>query len=183
MAIPGYHLISSKNPRGYIYAANEIFLISYYGVKAYEARNIFNYCRTFAYENAGVLLPPTYDQIWRTVESDLSYDEYIEYLYREARQIYPDNPVKQDEYVNSRKPEAYWKWRDTQSYLQFQKFLKRYRELGGLKTMVLGLVILNHMASGVDYLISKSFRKAGVDAEVNSSFSFVETSFRINFKF
>jgi hypothetical protein len=183
LAIPGYHLFSERNPRGYAYLTSEIFLITLYEVKTYESRDLFNYTRTFAFENAGVLLPTNYNSTWRTVESDLSYEDYIEYLYRQARQIYPDDPAKQDEYVELHKPQVYWKWRDTNSYLQFQKLLKRYRELGGQKTLILGLVVLNHVASGVDYLISKGLKKAGINAEVNSSLNFEEASVSVNFKF
>ncbi|MDI6851442.1 MAG: hypothetical protein QMD82_05855, partial [bacterium] len=156
---------------------------SYYGVKSYQSRSLFNYSRAFAYENAGVLLPPAYNSVWRIVESDLSYDEYIENLYREARQIYPDDPLKQEEYVNEHRPLVYWNWNNLDSYLQFQRLLKKYREIGSQKTLILGLVVLNHVASGIDYLISKGLKKTGIDAEVNSSLNFTEASFSINFKF
>lgn len=176
-------MLAEKNGRGFVYLASEIFLISYYGVRSYEGRNLLNYTRTFAYENAGVLLPSSYNRAWRIVESDLSYEDYVEYLYRQARQLYPDDPMKQEEYVNKHKPTLYWNWKNLDSYLEFQKLLKKYRELGGQKTLVLGLLVLNHVASGVDYLISRSLKKAGINAELNSSLNFIEASFSISFKF
>ena len=176
-------MFPEKNERAYVYIASEILLISYYGVKSYQSRNLFNYSRTFAYENAGVLLPPAYNNVWRIVESDLSYEKYIEYLYRQARQLYPDDPLKQEEYVNEHRPSVYWNWNNLNSYLQFQRLLKKYREIGSQRTLVLGLVVLNHIASGMDYLISKELKKAGIDAEVNSSLNLTEASFSIKFKF
>lgn len=163
LIIPGFHELSGGGKRGYVYAAGEAIFISVYGVQTYQRRSTFNFSRTFAFDNAGVVLPSTYTEDWRIVESALSYEDYIEELYRRARQIYPDDPTKQDEYVNKNRPGYYWRWDDTQSFLKFQNLLRRYREITSRRTLLLGLIVLNHLASGVDYLVSKELKKAGLE--------------------
>ncbi|MGB9825016.1 MAG: hypothetical protein ACPLN0_07775 [Candidatus Hydrothermia bacterium] len=143
-----------------------------------------NYARTLAFEKSGIALSSKYTQDWRLVEAYYSYEEYVEYLYRLARQIYPDDPPKQDQYVRERLPKQKWSWSDWDSYYTFQKELRYYRELGGRKTIVAGLILLNHLASGIDHLISREIKsRTGLKVETRTVFRPEGLDFLITYKF
>ncbi len=117
------------------------------------------------------------------MEAYYSFEDYVEYLYREARRIYPDEPSKQEEYVRSHIPNIYWSWDGTNNYLYFQQQLKRYRELGGYKTVTAGLIILNHLASIIDYAVTNQMRKNGIQGEMSTYVGFTEINLKFNFRF
>ena len=118
------------------------------------------------------------------MEAYYSYEEYVEYLYRLARQIYPDDPAKQEQFVKERLPKQKWNWSDLNSYYTFQKELRYYRELGSKKTIVAGLILLNHLVSGIDHLVSREIKlRTGLKVETRTVFYPVGLDFCIVCKF
>jgi len=183
LLIPGFHEFRRGGKRGYIYAVSEAVIISYYGISSYERRTLLNYSRSYVFEHAGTLLPTSYNESWRVVESSISYEDYVEDLYRTARQMYPDDPAKQDEYVEMSKPNYHWNWDGSQSFLEFQNLMRRYRGIGSRKTIALGLIVLNHLASGIDYLVSKSIKSAGLDVDLKTYLGPQELTMSLNYRF
>lgn len=182
--VPGVHHLEAKELRPLIYTSAEAVLGTVYGVYYYKQRVLFNYARTLAKDRCGVTLPSGYSENWRLVEAYYSYDEYVEYLYRVARQLYPDDPSKQDEYVTNRLPTFYWKWHDIESYYEFQSQLRNYREISSKKTLILGLVVLNHLASGIDNIVSSEIRKkTKLGIGTKTSFYFEGFDFYVFYRF
>lgn len=182
--VPGAHYLKTKELRPLIYTSAEAVLGTVYGVFYYKQRVLFNYARTLAKEGCGVALPSNYSENWRLVEAHYSYDEYVEYLYRVARQLYPDNPSKQDEYVNARLPSFYWKWRDIGSYYEFQRELRNYRDMSNKKTLILGLIVLNHLASGIDNVVSSEIsNRTKLDIGTKTSFYYKGFDFYVFYSF
>jgi len=182
--LPGSQYVTLGEKRALIYAFSEVFIGTMYGIYSYKERSLFYASRVFAYERSGAILPSHYDSNWRLVEAYLSYDDYVTYLYRVARQIYPDEPEKQDQYVKERLPKIRWKWESVDAYMAFQDYLKSYRELQGKRTLTVGLLILNHLASGVDHIVSKEVRKrTKLDIELKSEIMPDGLSFACFFKY
>ncbi|MEO0199008.1 MAG: hypothetical protein ABIM21_01400 [candidate division WOR-3 bacterium] len=182
--IPGVHHLKTKEWRPLIYTSVEATLVTIYGVNYYRQRVLFNYARTLARDKCGVTLPSSYSENWRLVEAHYSYDEYVEYLYRVARQLYPDDPTKQDEYVTNRLPKFYWKWHDLESYYEFQRELRIYREISSKKTLILGLILLNHLASGIDNIVSSEIKnRAKLDVGTKTSFYYKGFDLYIFYRF
>ncbi len=182
--IPGYQYFQTFEKRTLLYPAIELTLGAIYGVYYYRGRVTINYARSLAFEKSGIALPSKYTQDWRLVEAYYSYEEYVEYLYRVARQIYPDDPAKQDQYVKERLPKQKWYWNDLNSYYTFQSQLRYYRELDSRKTIVLGVILLNHLASGIDHLVSAELKaRTGLNVETRTVFRPEGFDFRILFNY
>ena len=155
LLIPGYSQIKGGNKRGYVYLVMEGASLFYLFQSKLERDRMKEDARVFAYTNAGCNLPADINETWNLVERYPSFDAYIEYLYREARQYYPDDPEAQDQYVREKIPSFSWEWNGFANFYTFQDKMSSYRSIGNRMTALMGFILLNHLASGIDAFISE----------------------------
>lgn len=167
LVIPGSYQIKKDIKRGYVYLAMEgILLSSYFYVHKMMGEMKVSYVE-FAKENAtGVVIRD--ESILALVEKYRSFSDYYEMLYREARQIYPDDPAKQDEYVKENlETTLNWQWESQSAWYTFQDKRRFYRELSNRTVILMGFILTNHLAALVDGVITHRLFKNRV--KLNSS--------------
>lgn len=155
LLIPGYSQIKAGNKRGYVYLALEGASLLYLFQSKLDRDRMKEDARVFVYTNAGCNLSNNIDETWSLVEKYPSFDAYIEYLYREARQYYPDDPEAQEQYVREKIPSFKWGWNALTNFYTFQDKMSTYRSIGNRMTALMGFILLNHLASGIDAFISE----------------------------
>ena len=159
LLIPGSYQINKGLKRGYLYLAVEGVFLSYYFYTRREMEETRASYIEFARENAaGVVIRD--GEILSLLEKYRSFSDYYEMLYREARQIYPDDPSRQDEYVKENlKTTLKWQWKSQDAWYTFQDRRRFYRELSNRTVILMGFLLTNHLASLVDGVITNRILK------------------------
>lgn len=167
---PGSYQLKHHQKRGYIYLLLEGVIAGEYFYTRKRMGALKESYIEFAREHAcsEVITDPV---ILNLMEKYRSYDEYYEMLYREARQIYPDDPAMQDKYVKEHaKTYIRWKWTSTEDWYTYQDKRRFYRELSNKTVVLLGFILTNHLASFIDAVITSRLlkRKAVIRTSLNS---------------
>ena len=179
--VPGSYQIKTNHKRGYGYLLLEgIFLGTYFYTRKKMGALKESYI-AFAREHAvsRVVEDPT---VLNLFEKYQSFDEYYEMLYREARQIYPDDPASQDEYVQQNiKTNLYWKWDCRDSWYSYQDKRRFYRELSNKAVILMGFILTNHLTSFVDAVITDRLLRKKASMKTTLGRDGISTSVCINF--
>ncbi len=163
--IPGSYQLNKGLKRGYFYLATDGVLVSYYFYTRREMGETRASYIEFAGENATGMVIRN-EEILSLLEKYRSFDEYYEMLYREARQVYPDDPAKQDEYVKENlKTTLKWQWKSQDAWYTFQDKRRFYRELSNRTVILMGFVLTNHLVSLIDAIITDRIFKDKIKVE------------------
>ncbi len=167
LILPGSYQIHMGLKRGYFYLVAEGVFLSYYIYTRREMGEIRTSYIEFARENAtGAVVQD--GKILDLLEKYRSFDDYYEMLYREARQIYPDDPSRQDEYVKENiKTTLRWQWKSQDAWYSFQDRRRFYRELSNRTVILMGFLLTNHLASLVDGVITNRIFKNRVKVKTS----------------
>ena len=181
LLVPGSYQLRKGLKRGYLYLIAEGALLSYYIYTRREMGETKASYIEFARENAtGVVIHN--GDILSLIEKYRSFDDYYEMLYRQARQIYPDEPSKQDEYVRENlKTTLKWQWKSQDAWYTFQDKRRFYRELSNRTVILMGFLLTNHLASLVDGIITSRVFKNRV--KVQTSLSPYDAKLSLNLSF
>lgn len=144
-------------------------------------QNLVSDYRVFASLYAGADPNIKSEDYWIKVEDYFSYEDYIEYLRREARIIYPDDFEAQKDYVERHRIKHKWKWSSEREWLKFMDLRARERELDQRKRIAIFGIILNHATSFIEtFFLSKSRIKKwkmGFKTDLDKNRIFMEYNF------
>ena len=158
LAVPGFSQISSGRNYGYAMLATEATLIGtmyYLGNESDLMRkDSYTYALKYAHIN-----PAKYDSeflknLGKYNSSGFDADGYNASIRREAIYLYPNNPVAQQAYIDEHSygEDKYWRWDETKNRKKYNKFRNDADDLESYSKMAVGVLILNHLASGIDVL-------------------------------
>ncbi len=180
LVIPGSYQIRTQHRRGYVYLFFEsVFLGTYfYTKKEMDAvkTSYVQFARDYATGTVN-----TSSNFLNLLEKYESYDEYYEMLYREARQIYPDDPQEQDTYVREHlSTTVKWQWASKDAWYSYQDKRRFYRELSNRTVFLLGFMLTNHLASFIDGVITERLLKNKVNVRTTLAPEAISTELSIN---
>lgn len=158
LALPGYSQVSSGKSYGYAMLATEATLIGtmyYLGSEAdLMKKESYTYALKYAHIDPSVKDPDFLMNLGKYNSSGFDADGYNASIRREAIYLYPDNPVAQQAYIdeNSYGEDRYWRWDDTKNRKKYNKYRNDADDLESYSKLAVGVLILNHLASGIDVL-------------------------------
>ena len=161
----GEYMIGAKNRAYMFFTLESGLLLSLAGFKIHKNSLIDDY-RIYAHQNAYADFRRSDEDYWSAVELYMSRESYIESLLREARRIYPDDPDKQWEYVESHAISGEWNWPDKNTWFRFQDMRKMVRVTDNRLKVTLGVLIVNHVASALDAFITARLKKFSLSYKV-----------------
>jgi hypothetical protein len=139
-----------------IYFLSEGFLLTSYFLSENTIKNTVSSYKIFAKIHADANPYIKDENYWINVENFFSYDEYLEYLRRKARILYPDDKEKQEEYVKKNKLKEKWYWEDEKKWIKFMKLRERERKIEQIQNLIFQGIILNHAISFLQtYFVSE----------------------------
>jgi hypothetical protein len=105
----------------------------------------------FAHENAGANINRKEEPYYDAVEVYSSSAEFNGYIYEDARLLYPDDPVQQNQYVqdNGYFGMDAWEWSDNSEHRQYRKMRIATRETYQRAVFMTGFAILNRLVAAV----------------------------------
>lgn len=152
----GTYILKEKEIAKIFFISESIFLFSYF-ISNKTIENTISSYKSFAkiYANANPYIKD--EDYWINVENFYSYDDYIEYLRRKARAIYPDDKNLQDEYVEKHKLKNKWGWESKDKWIKFMNLRERERKIEQIKRVVFLGIVINHVGSFFQtYFIAQS---------------------------
>lgn len=105
------------------------------------------------------------DDMLSKIEFYDSSDEYNDLLPSKARDIYPDDPALQEQYiVNHWIPDSLsWEWQDTEDKEEFYEMRKNSRTYRQVFTVAGSAIIINHVLSAIITYIDTDNRLKNVE--------------------
>ncbi len=152
----GTYILNEKEIAKIFFFSESIFLFSYF-ISNKTIDNTISSYKSFAKIYASANPHIKDEDYWINVENFYSYEDYIEYLRRKARAIYPDDRKLQDDYVEKHKLKNKWRWEDKDKWIKFMKLRERERELEQIKKVFSLGIVINHFTSFLQtYYMAKS---------------------------
>jgi len=140
---------------------SEGFLLTSYFLSEKTIKNTVSGYKSFAKVYASANPYIKNENYWINVENFFSYDEYLEYLRRKARILYPDDKEKQEEYVKKNKLKEKWYWENEKKWIEFMKLRERERKIEQIQILIFQGIILNHAISFLQtyFICEKKLKK------------------------
>jgi hypothetical protein len=106
----------------------------------------------FAAGNASTNPSGAPDQYFKDLGQFFSSDSANEWIRREAREQYPNDKAKQEEYINTRiySGDRTWAWRDQAAWFSYRDQRLRSLEARHRASYVMGWAIVHRILSGLD---------------------------------
>lgn len=166
---PGWGLINAGQCKtGAVFISSEAVLLgtafSFYSISNRQEENADDYGSYILSKN----ISSYSDFVKLKMESYISSDEYNLGLISKARNIYPDDIGKQDDYIenNSIPDSLSWDWKDESFMDKFYSYrtdAKKYNELFSYSATA---IIINHVASSIfTFLKTKELLKTEMKVE------------------
>jgi len=186
LAVPGLAQVSQGRSYGFAMLASEAAII---GGMMY-ANNEEKLAQREAYEFAlkyAHIQPGAYSQVYfrdlsRFNSGGFEADGYNTKILKQAMELYPDDPDKQQEYLSEHAypEELYWLWDSTAQRAAYSKIRIRASKMRDYSKAAVGVLIVNHIVSGIDALrISSPSKRSqmymslrGKDPLLNISYRF-----------
>lgn len=186
LAVPGLSQISQGKDYGYVMLASEAAIISgmlYLNSEEKIAqREAYEFAIKYAHIEPGNYPQSYFRNLSRFNSGGFEADGYNAKILKEAMAQYPDDPVKQQEYINQNAyPEdIYWSWDSTSKRAAYSKIRIKASDMRDYSSAAVGVLILNHLISGIDVLRLTAANKRsqmymslkGKNPLLNVSFSF-----------
>nr|MDK2850536.1 hypothetical protein [Candidatus Cloacimonadota bacterium] len=158
LAVPGYSQITSGKNYGYAMLSAEAALIGTSLYLSSESDNLLEESYIYALKHAN-LYPADYDShflknLGRYQSSGFDANGYNATVRRDAQQLFPDDPEAQQNYIEEHAygEELYWSWDSTDSQAEYNRLRNDSQDLQSYGKLVAGVIILNHLVSGIDVL-------------------------------
>lgn len=182
LIVPGSsQILYGSKIKGYAFVATEILGILgkfYYDHLADVTRDKY---KIFAYIEAGADPQNGDESYWYAIERRKSKDDFIEYLWRQARSLYPTDPAKQQEYVNSHLVSGSWSFPTLDSWFAYRKMRRDERAYSDDASVMVGVIIANHIFSALDAFISTKL--ASKKVSLKTHMGLYNSSVFLNFRF
>ncbi len=181
LVIPGSsQILNGSKIKGYSFVATEIFGIlgNFYYTR--EAQKFVERYKTYAYTVAGANPEISDEDYWDAIERRRTREEYIEYLWRLARSYYPTDPARQQDFVNSRMVEGTWSFPTLEEWFSYRKMRRQERSSLSNASVMVGVIIANHIFSALDAFVSTKLaaRKVSFETRVGPWTSSVSLTYR-----
>ncbi len=167
LLVPGTGLHRSGNSiAGFSFNAIEAAAVITTAVSYFTHSNYAQNALNFASLNLGKDVSMYPDDLLGTLEYYDSSDDYNALLSSKARDIYPDDPAAQTEYIeNNWVPDSLsWEWDDTETKEEFYLLRKNSRTYRQLFTVAGSAIIINHVLSAViSYIDTDSRLKNNIE--------------------
>ncbi|HHZ15598.1 MAG TPA: hypothetical protein GX398_05775 [Candidatus Cloacimonetes bacterium] len=185
LAVPGLTQVSQGKKHGYIMLASEAAII---GGMMY-ANNEEKLAQREAYEFAikyAHIQPGAYSEIYfrdlsRYNSGGFEADGYNTKILKQAMALYPNNPDKQQEYLNEHAypEELYWIWDSTAQRAAYSKIRIKASKMRDYSKAAVGVLIVNHLVSGFDALrITSPKRRSQVYMSLKGKDPLLNVSYR-----
>lgn len=123
--------------------------------------------RIYAFEHAGANPLRDDQEYFDNIEDYISSDIYNLFVERDASIYYPDDPVKQEEYIQKYGyfGEDQWEWDTLTSQTTYWQKRKSARENLRRASFMTGFMLINRFVSVLNVVVFKQDSKLGLDAE------------------
>ena len=175
LALPGYSQVSAGHNYGYALMASEVAAIGSYLYMNEESSALmhesYEYAIKFGHVNPGDYDADFYYNLSRFDSSGFDVNGYNAMIREEAMEQFPYDPVAQQNYIdtNSYKDDRFWDWDSTDNRSHFNKLRNKSDDYEDYAKVTMGVIILNHLVSAVDYL-----RFSARERNSNVSFRYVK---------
>ncbi|MEO0122434.1 MAG: hypothetical protein ABIL69_00290 [candidate division WOR-3 bacterium] len=162
----GEWILQKKNEARTFFILEGSFWVSYYSFN-YFGHKIESSSKIFAFEHAGANPLRQDDEYFDNLEDFASSDEYNLLVERDASLIYPNDPVKQQEYIKEHGyfGEDAWKWNTLTNRNLYWEKRKSARENFRRATFMTGFMIINRIVSVINVAVFKEEPGFGLEAE------------------
>ncbi len=158
LAVPGLSQIRSGRGYGYGMLASELGIIStllYLDAEQdLKTQDYFEYALKYAHIQNRDYPDQYYRDLSRYDSSGFEAGGYNSQVRADAMQLYPNDPLAQQQYIDSNAyPDDYaWSWDSTPNRSAYSKIRVQTQNLRDYGKMALGVLIVNHLISGIDVL-------------------------------
>jgi len=164
LLIPGLgEKMAGNDEEFFLLLTGEISLLSFYFYDFRTKREIRQNYKIFAFERAFAFAGTDDENYWNAVENFYDYPSYYEYLLREGRAIYPDNPLKWEQYASQNSVPYKWAWRDTTSWDEFLHMREKERKIESRMRLFEGFVISYHIFSAIYTFIHLKLKQKNLE--------------------
>ncbi|MCB5261761.1 MAG: hypothetical protein LHW64_02445 [Candidatus Cloacimonetes bacterium] len=165
LAVPGFSQVMNGKSHGYVMMAAEAALIGTSLYLSSEADLLMDESYSYALKFAE-LNPADYDteflkNLGKYNSSGFDADGYNAMIRREAQAIFSDSPDSMQIYIedHSYGEDQYWRWESAGRRADYNRMRNNSVDLESYGKLVVGVMILNHLVSGMDVLISHSQKR------------------------
>lgn len=162
LAIPGFSQIRAGRSHGYVMLAAEASIwtsmLLFGGEADLLQEEAYDYALKYAHIN-----PSRYDKqfmqnLGKFNSSGFDADGFNANIRKQALNQFPGDPVAQQAYIDeySYKEDKYWRWDTANDRSKYNKMRNKSADLENYAKLTVGVMILNHLVSGMDVLIFNS---------------------------
>jgi hypothetical protein len=165
LAMPGFSQVRQGKSYGYAMLAAEAALIGtslYLGSEADLLMDeSYTYALKFAQINPADYGPEYLKNLGKFNSSGYDADGYNATIRRQAQNLFPGDPTAQQNYIaeHAYGEELYWKWENAGKRAEYNRMRNTSQDLESYGKLVVGVLILNHLASGIDVLRSSAQKR------------------------
>ncbi|MGI6199028.1 MAG: hypothetical protein ACOYIS_07905 [Candidatus Cloacimonadaceae bacterium] len=158
LAVPGLPQVIHGRTYGYAMLAGEAAIIgSMMMINSEEKlaqREAYEFALKYAHIQPGSYSETYFRNLSRYNSGGFAADGYNTKILKEAMNLYPDDPVKQQDYLNKHAypEEMYWSWDSTAQRAAYSKIRIRASKMRDYAMATKGIMIVNHLISGIDAL-------------------------------
>lgn len=156
--IPGWGQLSLGSNYGYAMLTSETLFWSTYlynkNEQTLKTNNSYDYALRFAHINPGKYSSEYYRDMTKFNSSGFDAGGFNAFVRQTAIELYQYDPVAQQAYIDENKysDELNWAWDSTQHRAKYSGMRKDILELKDQAQIFTGLIIANHVISGIDML-------------------------------
>lgn len=158
LAVPGLSQIRADRDYGYAMLAAEVGIISTMWFlnteEKLKEREFYEYALKYAHIAPGSYEDQYYRMLSRYNSSGFEAGGYNAMIRERAMEIYPNDPLQQQTYIdnNSIPDDQSWAWDSAENRGAYSKIRIHTQDLRDYSLMAVGVLIANHLISGIDVL-------------------------------
>ncbi len=161
LAVPGLSQVRNGRNYGYAMLASEVGIISgllfLNAEENLKAQEYYEYALKFAHIQPGDYANQYFRDLSRYDSSGFEAGGYNADVRQTAMQLYPDDPIAQQIYIDENiYPEDYaWNWDSSDHRGSYSEIRIQTQDLRDYGSIAIGILIVNHLISGLDVLLQK----------------------------
>ncbi len=158
LAVPGFSQVRSGRDYGYLMLAAEaaLFGTSYYLANESDLllEESYVYALKYAHINPSDYDAEFFKNLGKYDSSGFDARGYNATVRHDAQFLHPDDPVAQQIYIDNHAygEDRYWSWDAGDNRSEYNRMRNDSLDLESYGKLVVGMVILNHLVSGIDVL-------------------------------
>lgn len=144
---------SGRKKKALIFAGIEAG--AWFGFAEFRLRGVSltNDYKIYGMAHAGANPNEKNENYWKAVELYFSRKDYLEYVRRIARSIYPDDIAAQKKYVETHAVTGSWEWKTKEEWFTFQDLIKDSRIAFTRARLMVFAAVLNRITSAMNILL------------------------------